>query len=106
MAAAAWTRSCFAFHCRTSCCMAQVAPRLPQATEAAGVSLRLWFLSATTIYVGAGSPSAASVFTCEATFAPTGNVMNNMAVPNSQMSTLLAYFHTDDGEWYGDWQVR
>jgi hypothetical protein len=29
----------------------KVAPRLPQATEAAGVPLRLWFLSATTVYM-------------------------------------------------------
>jgi hypothetical protein len=105
-AAAAWTRSCFAFRCRTSCCLAQVAPRLPQATEAAGVPLRLWFLwTATTVYVSAGSQSAASVFTCDANFAPTCNV-NNMAVRNRQMSTWLPHFHADDGEWHGDWQVR
>lgn len=91
--------------CWTSCLLAQVAPRLPQATEAAGVPLRLWFLSATTVYVSAVSPLAVSVTTCDVTLVPTCNVMKTMAVPSLPTSTPLMRSHTDDRKRHRDWQV-
>ena len=104
-AAAAVDKTLFAFQSWTSCCLAQVAPRLPQATEAAGVPLRLWFLSATTVYVSVVSRLAVSGFTCDETLVPTCNVMKNMAVPSLPTSTLLTHSHTDDGERHRDWEV-
>jgi hypothetical protein len=93
------------FCCQISCFLAQVLPRMPEATEAAGVPLRLWFLSAATVYVSTVKKLALSKLTCGMRFMQACIGTNSPAGTFSLVSPSSTSCSADDREWHRDWQV-